>query len=317
LETKCGLKATLPIVLQNPTARKLAARIAGGGQLQIGNYDPIIPLQVTGTKIPLFCVHPGNGEIFVLVNLAKYFLNDRPFYALRPPGFNEGEEYFTTVQATVGTYVDAIQRTQPRGPYAIAGYSLGCAITFEIAKELQARGQDVAFIGCIDFFPCYEPAPLDFNMATGLALVLDLITIARFVDLNRQLQPEPPTNDVCDYVLTFANPERLAELDLDRHKFSVWSRVAHSLESLLLTHLATGTVNRMTIFCSEGVSSRYTTTQWSKQSWRELLNHWDEFVVQPRYVEVPGDHHSLMSPKHVAGFQAVLRAEIELAVGNR
>jgi thioesterase domain-containing protein len=308
-----GLDATLPIVLQNPTVRSFAALIASGTQHQISKYDPIIPLQASGKKTPLFCVHPGNGEVFVLANAAKYFLHDRPFYALRPPGFNAGEECFKTVEEMTSTYVSAILQRQPRGPYAIAGYSLGCVVAFELAKELEARGHEVAFIGGIDYWPCYEARQLDFNMATGLAVVLDLITRTQYEELNKELRPEFPTDDICRYVLTFASSERLSELNLDLHKFSVWARVAYSMETMVFSHLTSGTLNAMTIFCSEGISSRYTTAGWTRQTWRNQLNHWDDFVLQPRYVDVPGNHHVLMGPKHVATFQALLRAEIDLA----
>lgn len=322
LKKQFGLKDALLLVLQNPTVHKLAARIASKEKYRSsaddhGEYDPIVPLQLTGSKTPLFCVHPGNGEIFVLLNVAKYFSNERPFYALRPPGFIEGETHFKSVKEIITTYVSAILKRQPQGPYVIAGYSLGCIIAFELAKELEARGREVAFLGCIDFFPICEPMPLQFNMATGLALVLDLITIEQYEELNKRLRPELPSNEVCEYVLTFASPERLAELELDLQKFSVWSRVAHSVEILLLTHVTFGTLKRMTVFCSEGVSPRYARGDWSKQTWSARLRRWDRFISQPRYVEVPGTHHALMGPKYVATVQALLRSEIDLAVGTR
>lgn len=310
-----GLNATLPMVLLNPTVRSLAARATAGEGSQ-PHYDPLIPLQTTGGKTPLFCVHPGNGEVFVLTNVAKYFLNDRPFYALRPRGFNEGEEHFSSVAETVGTYVDAIIGRQPEGPYAIAGYSMGCQIAFEIAKELEARGRVVAFLGCIDYWPAYQLRTLDFNMATGLALVLDLISFQKLQELNKVLRPQLPGNDVCEYVLSFADPQRLAELDLDIRKFSVWARVAHAMETMLFAHQASGSVKAMTIFCSEGTSSRYAPNKWNRQTWREQLNHWNDFVRQPRYVEVEGNHHVLMGPKYVANFQAQLRAEIDRAFAS-
>jgi acyl-CoA synthetase (AMP-forming)/AMP-acid ligase II/thioesterase domain-containing protein/acyl carrier protein len=316
LHRQLGLKATLPLVLQNPTVQGLARRVVAGEQDIVSKYDPIIPLQLTGDKTPLFCVHPGNGEVFVLVNVAKYFLNDRPFFALRAPGFNEGEVHFATVAQMVNTYVEAILARQPRGPFAIAGYSLGCAVAFEITKELRLRGHEVPFLGCIDFWPCHVGKMFTFNMATGLALVTDLITRAQFEQLNQHLRPDIPSNEICEQILRCASPERLAELDLDLHKFATWARVAHSMESLLMTHLTSGSTQTMTVFCSEGISSHYG-GQWTRASWRNELARWDAFVSQPRYVDVPGHHHGLMGPKHVAVFQALLRSEIDRAFAAR
>jgi acyl-CoA synthetase (AMP-forming)/AMP-acid ligase II/thioesterase domain-containing protein len=313
IEQRCSFKASLPIVLQNPSVRQLALQIAAPASGGIRAYDPIVALQVTGSKTPLFCVHPGNGEIFSLVNVAKYFLNDRPFYALRAPGFNHGEAYFTTFEEMVSTYIDAILKRQPQGPYAIAGYSFGCSISFEIARELEARGHSVAFLGSIDAVPRIEKQSLGFNMATGLAWVTDLITTEQFAALNKELLPEMPSDEVCEYVLQFASPDRLAELSLDFEKFSVWARVAHAMEVILYGHANSGTVNAMTVFCGEGYSPRYLPDWSSAEKWRKELKRWDDFVRQPKYVNVPGHHFTIMGPEHVAGFQAVLRSEIDLA----
>jgi len=104
-------------------------------------------MQLTGRKTPLFCIHPANGEVLVFVNLAKYFVNDRPFYTFRPRGFNEGEQHFETINEIVSTYLNAIRKRQPRGPYALAGYSLRGPIAFELAKVLESQAGRVLQAG--------------------------------------------------------------------------------------------------------------------------------------------------------------------------
>jgi thioesterase domain-containing protein len=261
-------------------------------------------------------VHPGNGEVFILTNLAKYFFNDRPFYALRPRGFNEGEELFTSFDEIVTTYVDAICKQQAHGPYAIAGYSLGCRIAFEIAKRIEARGERIAFLGIIDMFPGYESTSVDFaTIAVALAFVTDLINKEQCEELGKSVYTLPPEQDLCEYILRAASRERLAQLGIDLDKFSVWARVAHSLEQLVLTHLTSGLVEAMTIFCSHG-TSYYTEYEWPKHEWREQLERWKRFTKCAKFVEVPGHHHTLMSPKNVTAFQAILRHEIDLEIGD-
>jgi thioesterase domain-containing protein/acyl carrier protein len=316
LERILGPKVGLPLVLQNPSVRQLAQYCSSGAPALVREYDPIVPLQVTGKKIPLFCVHPGNGEIFILTNVAKYFLNDRPFYALRPRGFNDGEQRFHTLEDMVDSYVNAILKRQPRGPYAVAGYSLGCQIAFEVTRELERRGNQIGFLGCIDHGPSWEVTQLAFNMATGLALVIDLITLDQYERLNRELDPQLPSDEVCDHVLRLASSARLAELGLDKQRFATWARVAHSVETLLFGHVNSGLVDKMTIFCSEGISPRYVRTTWTRQTWRAELERWNDRVKHPKYVDVPGDHHALMGPKHVAVFQSRLRNEIDLALAG-
>ncbi|KIJ63465.1 hypothetical protein HYDPIDRAFT_188300 [Hydnomerulius pinastri MD-312] len=119
-------------------------------------YDPIVPLQLTGSKTPIFVVHPGIGEVLLYISLAKYFQNEHPFYALRARGFEPGQPFFESMDEMVSSYVVAVKRTQPHGPYAIAGYSFGGFIAFELSKRLEALGNEVRFTGIIDI-PAHIP----------------------------------------------------------------------------------------------------------------------------------------------------------------
>lgn len=109
-------------------------------------------LQTQGSEIPLLLVHPGVGELLVFLNLAKYIV-DRPIYALRARGFDVGEKLFSSIPEIVSTYHVTIKRTQPEGPYAIAGYTYGSMLAVEIAKALEAEGQEVKFVGVFNLPP--------------------------------------------------------------------------------------------------------------------------------------------------------------------
>jgi acetoacetyl-CoA synthetase len=48
------------------------------------------------------------------------------------------------------TYVEIVRRAQPAGPYAIAGYSFGGLVAFEMARRLARSGADVEWLGLLD-----------------------------------------------------------------------------------------------------------------------------------------------------------------------
>ncbi|KAG8215469.1 hypothetical protein J3R82DRAFT_9091 [Butyriboletus roseoflavus] len=83
-------------------------------------YDPIVPLNLTSKKTPIFMV---SGEVLIFVNLTKYSLNEQPFYVFRAWGFEPGHPFFGSMDEMVSSYAAAVKRTQPHGPYAITGYS--------------------------------------------------------------------------------------------------------------------------------------------------------------------------------------------------
>ncbi|OMI40162.1 putative NRPS-like protein [Streptomyces sparsogenes DSM 40356] len=307
--------ADLPVitVLTAPSVRQLAARLGEGGTPTARAYDPVVPLQPRGDKTPLFCVHPGVGEVLVFVNLAKYFVGDRPFYALRARGFNEGEKPFESFEEMVGTYVDAIRATQPHGPYAVAGYSYGGAVAFEIAKALEAQGERVDFVGSFNLPPHikYRMDELDFvETATNLAFFLDLINKKQSLDLPGQLRGLPKEEQLA-HLLEIAPPGRLAELDLDLAKFTAWAELAGGLTDLGRTYTPTGTTRSMTVFYA--IPLRGTKEDWLNNE----LRRWDEHTTEAnRYIDVPGEHYTLMGPQHVAAFQAILRRELDRALGD-
>ncbi|MFI0814450.1 AMP-binding protein [Streptomyces sp. NPDC021098] len=305
--------ADLPIitVLTASSVRQLAARLTGGGAPEA--YDPIVPLQTGGAKTPLFCVHPGVGEVLVFVNLAKYFVGDRPFYALRARGFNEGEKPFESFQEMVDAYVRAIRAQQPHGPYAVAGYSYGGAVAFEIAKALEALGERVDFTGSFNLPPHikYRMDELDFiATAVNLAFFLDLINKKQSLDLPGELRPLPRREQLAR-LLRIAPQDRLAELDLNGEKFAAWAELAHGLTSLGRSYRPSGTTRSMSVFYA--IPLRGTKEDWLNKE----LRRWDEHTTEPnRYIDVPGEHYTLMGPQHVPAFQAVLRKELDRALGD-
>lgn len=306
--------ADLPIttILQNPTVRELAVRIDGESRGQKSEYDPIVPLQITGKKTPLFCIHPAIGEVLIFVNLAKSFVNDRPFYALRTRGFNAGEAYFSSFDAMVAAYAQGIRKQQPHGPYALAGYSYGAPVAFEIAKLFESQGERVDFLGSIDMPPSHEHETDMVECAVNLAFFLSLIDMKQAQELPTRLRRASPRQDPCEYLVRIAPPERLAELDVDLAKFKDWAALAHSLLTIAQPYTPSGSVESVTVFYAHPLRG-------TKQDWlNNELKRWHEFSRTPvRYVEVPGDHHTLMGPKHVGSFQASLRAEIDRAMHGK
>jgi acyl carrier protein len=105
LDKKFQIDASVTWIFQYPTIKDLAKQIDRTIGVGVGkSYDPIVPLQVTGNKPPIFVVHPGVGEVLIFVELAKTFRGDRPFYAFRARGFNDNEEYFQSMEEMADTY---------------------------------------------------------------------------------------------------------------------------------------------------------------------------------------------------------------------
>ncbi|KAL8869901.1 MAG: hypothetical protein Q9174_003924, partial [Haloplaca sp. 1 TL-2023] len=235
------LTSEIPVItmMTNPTIKCLAAALTQMKEPK--PYSPVVTLQAEGTKMPLWLVHPGVGEVLVFLHLAKYMV-DRPVYALRARGFDEGETYFESITEIVRTYYAAIKEKQAVGPYAIAGYSFGAMLAFDIAKALESQGDEVPFLGVIDAPPNINShmGQLDWTgVLLRLAHFLDLITEEYAHEISEDVH-KLPKDAVLDFIVDKSRPDRMDEMALDNRKLANWADLAYSLQSIALYYEPTG-----------------------------------------------------------------------------
>jgi len=246
LQQELDLQIPLSLPLLNPTIETMALALEKLQQPQI--YDPVIRL-TDGPCKPLWIIHPGTGDILVFLNLAKYFRN-RPLYAFRARGFSPGEEFFTSIEEAVTIYHAEIKKIQPNGPYAIAGYSWGAMLAFEIGKLLEANKDTVSFLGVIDLPPHISESirRLDFvEVLTHLSYFLGLMSEGHADAVSPMLRKYTHAQAL-DYVLQLAPPDRLEALCLDSAKMEQWAKAAYQLQSLATEYEPKGSVECMDVF---------------------------------------------------------------------
>jgi acyl-CoA synthetase (AMP-forming)/AMP-acid ligase II/thioesterase domain-containing protein/acyl carrier protein len=312
LKEQFGVRGELSLItlLQGPTPRKIADRISAAAD-DIKGYNPIVPLQEKGAGIPVFCIHPGVGEVLVFVNLANFFMDERPFFALRARGFNYSEMFFGSFDELVSNYVAAIRQYQPHGPYIIAGYSYGGPVSLPVAQRLEAEGEKVALVAVIDAPPVIEhprgevdriESALMLSFFLGFIGKHQLDTLSDYLRQSNDLDP-------AEYLFSLAPPSRIHELGLDMAGFKHWSSLAYGLSQIGRRYKPEGKVENVVVF--------YASPLWGdKLSYLEnQLKKWDKHSRSPvRYIEVPGEHHTILNPEFVGRFQEIFRSELSKAL---
>ncbi|KAJ5634737.1 Thioesterase [Penicillium herquei] len=295
------------IILSHTTIRSLADAIQKfKGDEYTSEYDPVVTLQPHGSKTPLWLFHPGVGEVLVFMALAQYF-PDRPVYAFRPRGFNPGEQTFRDRDELVDTYYAALRKKQPHGPYALAGYSYGSVLAFEISKQLEAIGEDVKFLASFNLPPHIRDRMRKLDWTAGLvhiAFFCQIITedhAEAFAPVLRGL----PEDEQIDKLLAQSDPVRTAELGLTHDSLHTWVNVAFSLQKIGWNYDPSGSVSCMDVFFCQPLKDVAS----SREEYRyEKLNHWIDFVRDDlKYHEVGGEHYTMIGPEHVPKFQQTLK----------
>jgi FkbH-like protein len=141
-----GKNPPLVTIFQSPTIRQLASIL----QQYRASDSLLVALQPAGGKSPLFLIHgAGGGILWGYANLAKYLAPDQPIYGIESRGLR-GMEEFSRVEEMAAQYIEELRRVQPEGPYYLGGYCFGGIVAYEMARQLLARDQEVAFLGLID-----------------------------------------------------------------------------------------------------------------------------------------------------------------------
>lgn len=109
----------------------------------------LVLLQPLGSKRPLFLPHAVDGDAFSYIHLAKALGTARPVYGFQASYRSSLDEDYR-VGSMAKEYIREMTRVQPKGPYNLAGFSLGGVIAYEMARQLKASGKDTAFLGIID-----------------------------------------------------------------------------------------------------------------------------------------------------------------------
>ncbi|KAJ7599203.1 AMP-dependent synthetase and ligase [Mycena floridula] len=290
----------------------------------VPEYQPLVCLSSSGSKPPLFLIHPGVGEILVFVNLA-HKLEDRPVYALRARGFEYDETPFESLGEMVNFYTSAIESCHP-GPYYIAGYSYGGAVAFEVAKALESHEKPVAFLGIFNLPPFIQFRMHELTWSEvfiNLCVFLSLFPEGSLDSLRESLSLRFPQYQLQDgipedisapvrYILDKGDQNRLQQLDLSMDAFVRWVKVAFAVNLTGKNYTPTGRVNGalMTVFCAVPLSSMGSRTEFKE----ERLSQWREFCGDKfEMVDVEGEHYTMLSETHVTSFSSRLKEALARA----
>ncbi|WP_139487920.1 SDR family NAD(P)-dependent oxidoreductase [Brevibacillus dissolubilis] len=97
---------------------------------------------------PVFWVHSVFGGVEGYHLIAQK--SKRPFYGIQARGWMTDRAAVYGIEGMAMYYVHIIQTVQPKGPYDLGGYSLGGILAYEIARQLQKKGEVVNSIVMLD-----------------------------------------------------------------------------------------------------------------------------------------------------------------------
>jgi amino acid adenylation domain-containing protein len=178
LSREHGIELTFRDILTHRTVAGVVAASASGRRRQ---STALVWLGDSGTRTPLFCVHPGGGSAHWYRDLADTGAAHLPVAAFEWPGLHGGEVQATSVPEVARRYVAELRDARPRGPYLLLGWCASSGIAWEMARRLRADGERTRLI-------LLDPLPEDATRDGGEHVSMLRARIRRFREAEQLVQ---------------------------------------------------------------------------------------------------------------------------------
>ncbi|MGQ7947204.1 non-ribosomal peptide synthetase [Flavobacterium sp. WC2509] len=148
IEKHTGKRIPLSTLFKYSTVEKFAKLLNADSEIL---SDCLVPLKPNGTKPPLFIIHGAGLNVLNFINLSKHFDKDQPVYALQGTA-KQYNQWYESIEAMAAHYIEAIVKINPNGPYALAGFSFGGIVAFEMTRQLKNQGKKVSLTALLDSY---------------------------------------------------------------------------------------------------------------------------------------------------------------------
>ncbi len=300
------LTTTLTRVQQlSPEQRGLLVQRMAKAQVQPAApaWSPLTPLQVREGGPTLYFVHPAGGALFWYLALLKHLGNGYNAYGLQGHGLYGDQTPLTSIPAMAQAYVAAIKARQPNGPYIVAGYSMGGVIAFEVAQQLQARGDRVAQLFLLDAYLYTARLPYPGrDIADGeerlLMRMLAALPQGQSRQLHQQLRRLPSHSARIDYLFHLGQ-------SVGRIPPTYTVAALARMYDAMAAH-----VEALTAYQPRAYGGKATLIQCQDRSESDIVPYldWAQVVRSGlTHQQAPGKHSTLMEEPHVQRVAQLMR----------
>lgn len=155
IEERTGPREAAPDNLRSLPARAPSAGSAGAGRPR---HRFLVDMGGRGDGTPFFMVAGMFGNVMNLRQLAQRLGADRRFYGIQARGLLGEDKPHASFEEAARDYIAELREVQPQGPYLLGGFSGGGLTAYEMARQLEAAGEEVAMLVMLDTpLPLREP----------------------------------------------------------------------------------------------------------------------------------------------------------------
>lgn len=154
IQQKFGKRLPLATIFKATTIADLATLLeSDSSDTNSDDFLCLVPIQAGNPeRPPFFCIHAHGGHVIYFHELARHLGTDQPFYGIQALGIDGNHAPPHRFEEYAEVYVREIRKVQSEGPYYIGGECMGGTIAYEVVRQLEEQGQQVALLVMFDAY---------------------------------------------------------------------------------------------------------------------------------------------------------------------
>ena len=292
-----GLYCSVAQVFQFPSIAQQEHLLLDGNQIPSGD-DCLVPMRPGGSEdaVPLFLIHEVSGTVMAYVPMVSLLGGDFPVYGLHAMNFDLDGKEFLSVGNMASSYVDAIRRVQPNGPYRLFGWSAGGLIAYEVGRQLVEMGESIDFITMIDtYVHCsfgMKSSDVDLK-GSALGFINRVMDVDRS-DFKRMMSMNS-MEEVIDEYCRISTGDAVSQDDMIRRV-----NVEHRITKSVFDYRPKVIEGDVYLFLAPEVTQDALDVGQSDRKQAEYVRGWEYMKEQgPTVIPIGGNHASIMQPPHL------------------
>ncbi|HEX9623888.1 MAG TPA: amino acid adenylation domain-containing protein, partial [Streptosporangiaceae bacterium] len=166
IASRTGHDLTPAAVFLHPTPRDLADHLAADPSDRpatstsdrlatgvSGRPSPVnlVPLTADVSRTPLILIHAIAGTVYDYVDLTSDLADTFTCYGLQAPGLTQPRpDQAASVADVAAHHIELLRTDLPDGPYCLGGWSMGGVLAYEMARQLEAKAENIPLLVLID-----------------------------------------------------------------------------------------------------------------------------------------------------------------------
>jgi amino acid adenylation domain-containing protein len=304
IDKQLGRNLPISVMFEHGTLRRLARLLESPHEDE--KWNPLVVVKKGGDKVPLFIIHGAGLNVLLFNTLARHLDASQPVYGIQAGQLLRQGAALKSLAEIVEAYAGEITSVNDRGPYAMAGFSIGGLIAYELAQYFTAQGKKVIFVGIFDTYIGEDEPPIT-GITTACKTIWHKIKKTGFailLTLSRPSEALPIRWRWLHFqVRSLLHPGSRKKFDPD---------LAHLPKNIagLATELIR-TVNRHTFLPYPGRIHLFRAKSRLFYIADKKYMGWKKYVADIKLFDIPGDHSYIFAPPNDKKFAETLQQALD------